>query len=118
MKRRAFVTGLGALLAAPRLGRAQQAGKGHTVGIVHVNPDTASLKLYEAFRQELRDLGWFEGQNIRIERRLAEGRPERVRELVAQLVNLHVDVLVAPEGTIQEAKAATSTIPIVMVSAL
>jgi putative tryptophan/tyrosine transport system substrate-binding protein len=119
MNRRVFVTGLGVVLAAPLASEAQQAAKVYTIGVMHVNPQTGGAeKLYEAFREELRDTGWIEGQNIKIERRSAEGRSERVAELIAQLVNLRVDVIVATEGAIQEAKTATSTIPIVMVSAL
>jgi len=70
----------------------------------------------EAFRQGLRELGYVEGQTIILELRSAEGRIERIPELVAELVSLKVDVLVAG-GTpaILAVKNATQTIPIVMV---
>jgi putative ABC transport system substrate-binding protein len=68
----------------------------------------------EAFRQGLRELGYVEGQNLVIEYRWAEGKPERIREFIAELVHLKVNVLVV-SGThgALAAKRATSTIPIV-----
>ena len=70
----------------------------------------------EAFRDELRDLGYVEGTNIVIEYRSADGKPDRVPSLVAELVKLKVDVLVSGDDpTIRVAKQATKTIPIVMV---
>ena len=69
----------------------------------------------EAFRQGLRELGYVEGKNIFIEHRSAEGKPDRARELVAELMRLKVDVIVTtgPTST-RAAKEATVTIPIVM----
>jgi ABC-type uncharacterized transport system substrate-binding protein len=72
----------------------------------------------EAFRQELRKLGWIEGKNIIIEYRFAEQKSEHVPELAADLVRLKVDLIVASGGpTPFEAKKATTTIPIVMATA-
>jgi putative tryptophan/tyrosine transport system substrate-binding protein len=69
-----------------------------------------------AFRQGLKDLGYVEGKNIQIEFRYAEGKRERVPSLVAELVQLKVDVLVSPDSNaIRVAKQTTKTIPIVMV---
>ena len=71
----------------------------------------------EAFRQRLREVGYEEGKNIVIEWRFAEGKLDRQRALAAELVRLKVDVIVAVGGDdIRAAKAATATIPIVMVS--
>jgi putative ABC transport system substrate-binding protein len=71
----------------------------------------------EAFRQGLRELGYVEGQTIMLELRSAEGRFERLPELVAELVGLKVDVLVVGgTPTILAVKNATQTIPIVMVA--
>ena len=68
----------------------------------------------EAFRRGLRELGYVEGQNIRIEYRQAGGNVERVRELADELVSLKVDVLVAASTqAVDAAKRATNTIPIV-----
>ena len=71
----------------------------------------------EAFRQGLRDLGYVEGNNILIEYRYIEGKRDRIPSLVAELVQLKVDVLVSPNSpVILAAKQATKTIPIVMVT--
>jgi putative tryptophan/tyrosine transport system substrate-binding protein len=66
--------------------------------------------------RSLRDLGYIEGQNIAIEYRYAEGKVDRAPELAAELVRLKVDIIVVASGdaTIQAAKNATKTIPIVM----
>ncbi len=71
--------------------------------------------LLDAFRGGLRDLGYVEGQNIVIAYRWSEGRDERFSDLAADLVRLNVAVIVT-SGTlaVRAAKAATSTIPIVM----
>ena len=69
----------------------------------------------EAFRQGLRELGYVEGQNIVIEWRFAQGKPEQVRRNAAELVRLKVDVIVTGGAAdTRAAKEATSTIPIVM----
>jgi ABC-type uncharacterized transport system substrate-binding protein len=68
----------------------------------------------DAFRKGLSDLGWIEGQNITLEYRYSEGRPERLPGLAADLVRLNVDLIVAwaaPEAG--AAERATRTIPIV-----
>jgi putative ABC transport system substrate-binding protein len=68
----------------------------------------------EGFRQGLRDLGYIEGKSILIEYRWAEGKPDRVSELAAELVRLKVDVIVAVGSPAAlPAKQATRTIPIV-----
>jgi putative tryptophan/tyrosine transport system substrate-binding protein len=74
--------------------------------------------LLGAFQQELNKFGWIEGKNITIEHRFAEGKPERLPELAADLVRLKVDLIMItgdPAGL--AAKGATSTIPIVMANA-
>jgi putative tryptophan/tyrosine transport system substrate-binding protein len=69
----------------------------------------------EAFREGLRELGYVEGQNIVIEWRFAEGKLDQVPRNAAELVRLKVDVIVTGgAGDTRAAKAATSTIPIVM----
>jgi putative ABC transport system substrate-binding protein len=86
-------------------------------GYLAVQP-TANPLLYEAFRQGLRDLGYVEGCNVVIEYRGAEGKPERLPALAAELVALKVDVIVVgstPQAL--AAKQATRTLPIVFASA-
>src|SRR5262245_12529225 len=76
-----------------------------------------SSRPYQAFLQGLHDLGYVEGRNIAIEYRSADGKRERVPGLAAELVRLKVDIIVTDGiGPSQDAKKATSTIPIVMTS--
>ena len=77
------------------------------------NPDP----LGDAFRQGLRDLGYIDGKTIIIEQRYAEGSLDRIPLLVAELVQLNVDVLVfGTSPAIRAAKQATKAIPIVMIT--
>jgi putative ABC transport system substrate-binding protein len=70
-----------------------------------------------ALLKELRELGYIEGQNMTIEFRSGDGKPERRAELAAELVRLKVNIIVADgAGPSLDAKKATSTIPIVMMS--
>jgi len=74
---------------------------------------------FQAFRDGLRELGYVEGRNVLIEARFAEGRAERLPDLVAELVARDVDVLVVNStATAVAAKRATSTLPIVFVSVI
>ena len=95
---------------------AQQPKKVPRIGYLSpVDPATDSARA-EGIRLALRELGYIEGQNIAIEYRYAEGRPEREPGLAAELVRLKVDIIVVAAGdaTIRAAKNATKTIPIVM----
>jgi putative ABC transport system substrate-binding protein len=95
--------------------QAQQAGKILRIGFLDASTASGNAVLVAAFRQELSKLGWIEGKNIIIEYRFAEGKPERQRELAAELVRLKVDLIVVTSGpTALAAKKATTTIPIVM----
>src|SRR4029077_15371823 len=94
---------------------AQQTGKGARIGFLDDSTASGSAVLLEAFRQEMRKLGWVEGKNITIEYRFAEGKYDRLPELAAALVRLKVDLIVVAGGpTALAAKGATATIPIVM----
>jgi putative ABC transport system substrate-binding protein len=85
MKRRTFISGITfGLLAAPLAAEAQQAAKVARLGFLALNP-AANPHLHEAFRQGLRDLGYVEGRNLVIEYRSAEGKPERLPALAAEL---------------------------------
>jgi putative ABC transport system substrate-binding protein len=78
------------------------------------NPRSAPF--FQAFEQRLRELGYIEGQNIAIEYRNAEGRPDRLPGLAAELVRLNVNVIVtATAHATRAAKEATTAIPIVIV---
>ena len=114
MPRRTFMALVsGGLLAAPLAAEAQPAAKIARIGYLAANL-AAAPRLEEALRQGLRDLGYVEGRNIVIEYRDAEGKPERLPALAAELVAFKVDVIVAP-NTPQAlaAKQATRTLPIV-----
>jgi len=98
---------------------AQSAGKVWRIGILSNVPltDPEGARLWGAFIQGLRDLGYVEGQNITIEHRSSEGKFERLPDLAAELVRLKVDVIVTPAlHNALAAKQATRTIPIVMAS--
>ena len=106
------------LLVAPLAAEAEPVGVPR-VGYLLPLPSSATTHLQEAFRHGLRELGYVEGQNIVIEFRHADGRIERLPELAAELVRLNVGVIVAaPDVSIQAAKEATRTIPIVMAVSL
>src|SRR6266478_5212161 len=106
-----------AVLAVGVIAEAQQAGKIFRIGFLDASTASGSAVLMEAFRQELKKLGWNEGKNIAIEYRFAEQKNERLPELAADLVRLKVDLIVVTSGPpALAAKKATTTIPIVMTS--
>ena len=101
------------LLAGSVAVPAQQAAKVYRIG--YVTPGSRSMDpRFDAFRQGLRELGYVEGKNVIVEARFAEGRLERLPALVAELIGLKVDVLLAgsPVGAVT-AKNASTTVPIV-----
>jgi putative ABC transport system substrate-binding protein len=117
-RRRFLVTSLAGVLAAPLGAEAQQADKIARIGyLTTAEMATAPHHLREAFLKGLRDLGYVEGRNLVIEYRSAEGKPERLRALAAELVSLKVDVILAPSSVhVLAAKQATRTTPIVFVN--
>lgn len=103
----------GVTLAAPFASFAQQQPKIWRIGLL--DSGSSSTGIYAGFQQGMRDLGYVEGRNFSIQWRFAEGIYERLPGLAADLVRSKVDVIVA--GTtlsVQAARQATSTIPIVM----
>jgi putative tryptophan/tyrosine transport system substrate-binding protein len=113
MNRRAFVTGLGAVLAAPIAAEAQ-AGKVPRVGVLYPGGSAPLSLRIDAFRRGLSDGGYVEGKSVAIESRHADGRPDRLAKLAADLVRREVSVL-ATSGDLatRVAQQATTTIPIV-----
>ena len=94
MDRRTFISAVAASLGtAPRAVRGHLA-KSHAIGFLGNGSPTTLSTQYEAFRRSLRELGWIEGQNVTIENRWAEGNPDRLPVLVAELVRAKVDVIV------------------------
>lgn len=110
-----FVFSLGAL-SAPRAAEAQQAEKVYRVGLLALLPGADVTRQMKALKDRLRDLGYTEGKNLVFDYRSAEGRPERLATLAAELLQLGPDVIIAGGGTLtaQAAKQATRTVPVVM----
>jgi putative ABC transport system substrate-binding protein len=104
------------LLAVGVTAQAQQPKEVFRIGYLSNTDAATGSPRAEGLRLALRELGYIEGQNIAIEYRYAEGRRERAPEHAAELVRLKVDIIVVASGdpTIQAAKNATKTIPIVM----
>ncbi|MGH7773307.1 MAG: ABC transporter substrate-binding protein [Candidatus Binatia bacterium] len=104
------------ILVAAAIAEAQQPKKLPRIGLLSAGTPSAQAPTTEAaFRQGLRDLGYIEGQNIAIEYRYAQEKPQRLPALAAELVSLKVDVIVTTGATgTRSAKEATNTIPIVM----
>jgi putative ABC transport system substrate-binding protein len=107
-------------LSWPHLVEGQQLGNVPRIGFLQrrvaptpTNPDP----LWEAFSNGLEELGYIDGKNIKIEHRYAGGRSDRLPGLVAEFLQLKVDVIVVPGSpAIRAATKATKTIPIVMVT--
>ena len=101
-------------LAAPLAVQAQERAKVWRIGYLQTGP-AAGSRYRDAFRQGLREVGYVEGQNVVIEFRYAEGKPDRLDGLASELVRLKVDVIVTTgtQPTVA-AKRATSVTPIVM----
>ena len=115
MSKKISCLALGAMLLALSLpAGAQQPVKVPRIGVLTGASPGPSANL-EAFRQGLRELGYVEGKNIVVEYRYAEGKSDRLPELVSELLHLKVNVIVVSgTGPTSAAKRATSTIPIVM----
>jgi len=115
--RRAFIGALaGGLLAAPLAAEAQQAAKVWRIGLLDYSaPDPARQEWWNACRQQMRQLGYMEGQNVRLEPRWAQGDHDRLQTFAAELVGLKMDLIVTGgQAAVTAARRATSTIPIVM----
>ncbi len=119
MRRREFITLLGSAATWPLAAQAQQQGvKLATIGLLGSGTAAAQSTWTAAFVQRMRELGWIEGRNLRIEYRWAEGHTERLAGLARELVQLNVDVILTHNTPPPlAAKQATSVIPIVFATA-
>src|SRR5262245_26875878 len=114
MRRRDFIAGLGGVAAsalARGAGAQPPAGRVYHIGVLETLAARLNAANYSALLRGLRELGYIEGQNLKIDYRSGDGRVERFAALAAELVGLKVDLIVT-RGTpaAMAAKAATSTI--------
>ncbi len=104
-----------AMIGAGAVVQAQQPNKIPRIGFVTAGSRSTIAARIEAFQEGLRDLGYAENKNIVIEWRYAQGKPDRIPELVNELVRLKVDLILSAGSAVTgPAKQATKTIPIVM----
>src|SRR6266700_5765549 len=118
MKRREFIGLVGGVAASWLGGMSHvrgQAARVYRIGILETVPAEVNVENLAALRRGLREHGYVEGQNLRIEYRSAEGRADQFPDLAAELIRLGVDLIVT-RGTpaAKAAKQATATIPVVM----
>src|SRR3984893_13454503 len=115
MRRRAFIAALGGAAAWPVVGHALQPEKLWRIGMLETIPPELNKPNLDALRRGLQQLGYVEGRNYILEYRSADGQTEQFTRLAVELVQSRVDLIIT-RGTpaAQAAKAATSTIPIVM----
>ena len=119
MKRREFIAGLGAVATSPLVAAAQQ--RVRRVGVlIHLSENQPAGQRYVAtFRQGLKELGWTDGDNVRIDMRWIAGDPERLRSYAAELVALDLDVVLASYTSGVLALQRTSrSVPIVFVGVI
>jgi ABC-type uncharacterized transport system substrate-binding protein len=115
MRRRDLIALIGGAATWPLTARAQQVPRVPVIGYLHPGiPDLGSPAL-NAFREGLRDVGYIEGENIKLEVRWARGKPDMLVQLAQELVQIRVDILVAAgRPSIEAAIAATKDLPLVV----
>jgi putative ABC transport system substrate-binding protein len=116
MRRREFIRLISGTAATwPLAARAQEHRKKPLVGFIAHEYET----MYDSFFQGLRELGYVEGQNVEIERRYAQGHPERFKEFAREMVKLNADVIVTiTTPAVLAIESVTTTIPVVIPNAI
>jgi ABC-type uncharacterized transport system substrate-binding protein len=120
-KRREFMTLLGGAAVWPLAARAQQAGGMRRIGVlIHFSESQPTGKQYvAAFRQGLKELGWTDGGNVRIDVRWIAGDPERLRSYATELVALAPDVILASyTPAVLALQGSSRSVPIVFVGVI
>lgn len=119
MRRRAFLSLVGTAAAWPLAARAQEAPRVPRIGLLLTNSgaDEEKRGIPGAFRDGLSRLGYVEGKTILIKERFAEGKPDRMSALAAELVASKVDLIVTPGQGVFAAYRVTTTVPIVAAAA-
>jgi putative tryptophan/tyrosine transport system substrate-binding protein len=115
MRRREFITLLGgAAVAWPLAARAQQPAKPARLGYIWIGPKDSEHSTRDGLRQGLRDLGYMEGRDFVLEERYAGSQPDRLPDIIAELLQLKVALFLSPGVQVTRAlMAATSTVPII-----
>jgi putative ABC transport system substrate-binding protein len=114
-RRRFLLTSLAGALTAPLAAEAQRRGAISRVGVLDPGPKQHLSPCLPAFQQGLRELGYVEGRNIAVEYRYAEGQPDRLPGLAAELVRLAPDVIwIHSTPTALVARRVITTIPVVI----
>ena len=116
LKRRSFITLLGGAATWPLAARAQEGQRDKQIRIGFLAAAVPTAAMLRAFRDALREHGYVEGQNLSIADRWPQGSSEQISDIAAEFVRSNVDIIVAwTTPASLAAKAATATIPIVMV---
>jgi putative tryptophan/tyrosine transport system substrate-binding protein len=121
MRRREFIAGLGSVAAWPIAARAQQPERVRRIGVLYSlgESDPESVARRAAFEQRLKELGWVNGGNLRIDYRWTENDPELIRKFAAELVAMAPDVILTSGSVVVGPMVrATSSIPIVFLQVI
>jgi putative tryptophan/tyrosine transport system substrate-binding protein len=114
VRRRDFITLLGATAAWPSAARAQQPAMPARLGYIWIGPKDSEHSTRDGLRQGLRDLGYMEGRDFVLEERYAGSQPDRLPDIIAELLQLKVALFLSPGVQVTRAlMAATSTVPII-----
>ena len=117
MRRREFIAALGSASALwPLAARAQQPSM-PVIGYLGTGTSSTQREWLATFTQRLHELGWREGQNLKIEVRFGEGRNERFAEIAAEFAALKVNMIVSSGGAVPAIMRTTSTIPTIFAGA-
>jgi putative ABC transport system substrate-binding protein len=113
MKRREFITALGGAAAWPLAARAQQPAM-PVIGFLHPGFPESGSPVFDALREGLREVGYVQGETVKVEARWARGKPEILPQLTQELIQLHAAILIpTARASIEAARAATTDLPIV-----